>query len=355
MTTRLFDPITMRGVTMRNRLWVSPMCMYSSENGLANDFHLAHWGQYALGGAGMIVIEATGVMPEGRITSKCMGIWSDEHAQAMAPAVRFAQQQGAMVAIQLAHAGRKASANPPGQGPGFQAVDDGGWVPIGPSDDAFPTLATPRTATNTDLEQVIAAFAAAAVRSVDAGFDAIEIHGAHGYLLHQFCSPLVNSREDEWGGSFTNRTRLAIEVARAIRAAIADCVPLLYRVSATDWVDGGWTVQESIELARLLKAEGVDMIDVSSGGAVANAQIPVGPGYQVPLSAQIREGAQICTCAVGLITDAHQAAQVLADNDADAVMVARGWLRDSQLGLHWADELGEQIEWPRQYQRGRLV
>ena len=354
MTAQVFQPMTLRGLTVRNRVWVSPMCMYSCDGGTATDFHTVHYGQFALGGAGMIVIEATGVAPEGRITANCLGMFTQAHVDALSPAIAFAKAHGAAVAIQLANAGRKASAKAPHQGPGIVGLDDGGWVPVGPTDEPFPGLASPRAATTADIEGVIDAFAGAARRAVAAGVDAIEIHGAHGYLLHQFCSPLVNTRTDEWGGSFDNRTRLSVCVARAIRAVIPDEMPLMYRVSATDYVEGGWTVEDSARLSILLKAAGVDLIDVSSGGAVANVQIPVGPGYQVPSAAHIRREAAIATSAVGLITEAAQAEAVLADGAADAVMVARGWLRDPHLALTWAQDLGEDITWPREYARGRV-
>lgn len=354
MSALLFQPMTLRGLTVRNRVWVSPMCMYSCDNGVATDFHTVHYGQFALGGAGLIVVEATGVTADGRITPQCLGMWSDAHAEALAPAIAFARSHGAAVAIQLAHAGRKASAKAPHSGPGITTLEDGGWVPMGPTDEAFPGLATPTAATDADIHRVIDAFAAAAQHSVDAGADAIEIHGAHGYLLHQFCSPLVNTRTDDWGGSFENRIRLSLSVARAIRKVIPESMPLMYRVSATDYVEGGWTVEDSARLAEVLHECGVDLIDVSSGGAVAQVSIPVGPGYQVPLSSHIRSQAAIATNAVGLITEAAQAEAVLADGAADAVMMARGWLRDPHLALTWAHDLGEEIDWPRQYARGRL-
>lgn len=346
---QLFTPITIRGLQMRNRLWVSPMCMYSSEGGLASEFHRTHIGQYALGGAGLIMMEATGVVPEGRITPACLGLWSQAHAEALVPVVKFAQQQGAKVAIQLAHAGRKASANPPQVGPGITELLDGGWEPVGPTTEAFRGLATPRAATADDIAEVIKGFANAARFAVDAGFDMVEIHGAHGYLLHQFASPLVNTRTDEWGGD--GRTRLPLAVAAAVRNAIPDSMPMLYRVSATDWVDGGWSVDDTIELARGLNDAGVDMMDVSSGGAVPDVPIPVGPGYQVPLASAVRAGAEIATCAVGMIADARAAQQVLTDGAADAVMMGRQWLRDPYSGLHFADDLGVDIAWPRQYAR----
>jgi len=349
VSTPLFSPLSIRSVTFRNRLWVSPMCMYSSTDGFAEEFHRVHVGQYALGGAGLIVMEATGVVPEGRITPACLGLWSDAHAQALAPVVAFAQSQGAKVAIQLAHAGRKASAHPPHSGPGYLEPADGGWVPLGPTDEAFRGLGRPQAASAADIAHVIGAFAAAARRAVAAGFDAVEIHGAHGYLLHQFASPLVNTRDDEWGGD--GRTRLALAVAEAVRSAIPDAMPLFYRVSATDWVDGGWSVDDTVSLASGLHERGVDLIDVSSGGAVPDAAIPVAPGYQVPLAKQVRERANVMTSAVGLIDDAQAAQQVLDDGAADAVMMGRRWLRDPYSALHFADELGAQTDWPRQYGR----
>lgn len=345
----LFSPLTIRGTTFRNRLWVSPMCMYSSVDGLAAVWHQGHVGQYALGGAGLIVMEATAVVPEGRITPACLGLWSDAQMHALRPVVDIAHTHGAAIAIQLAHAGRKASANQPGAGPGFVPVDRGGWEPVGPTDEQFPNLAAPRAMTDGDIQRTIEGFATAAARAAEAGFDAVEIHGAHGYLLHQFASPLVNRRNDDWGG--LQRTRFALEVARAVRATIPDSMPLFYRVSATDWVDGGWTVTDSVELSRELHALGVDLIDVSSGGAVADAPIPVGPGYQVPLARQIRKGAAVLTSAVGLIHSADAAEQVLRDGAADAVMMGRQWLREPYSGMRFADELGVDDVWPRQYAR----
>lgn len=345
----LFSPLTVRGVTFRNRLWVSPMCMYSSTEGLASPWHEGHVAQYSLGGAGLIVMEATGVLPEGRITPACMGLWSDAHANALRPVVASAHAHGAAVGIQLAHAGRKASANPPGAGPGFVSEEDGGWVPLAPTAERFANLAAPQAMTELDIERTVAGFAAAARRAVDAGFDMVEIHGAHGYLLHQFVSPLVNTRDDEWGGK--QRMRLPLEVARAVRAAIPESMPLFYRMSATDWVDGGWSVEDSVVLARELADRGVDLVDVSSGGAVADAPIPVGPGYQVPLARAIRDGAGVLANAVGLIHSAQAAETVLRDGAADAVMMGRRWLRDPYAALHFADELGVDGPWPRQYAR----
>ncbi|MBU6212861.1 MAG: NADH:flavin oxidoreductase/NADH oxidase [Actinomycetales bacterium] len=349
VATHVFSPLSIRSVTFRNRLWVSPMCMYSCTDGFANEFHRVHTGQYALGGAGLVMMEATGVVPEGRITADCMGLWSDAHAESLAPAVAFAQTQGARVGIQLAHAGRKASANAPHRGPGFVSAADGGWTPLGPTEEPFRGLAGPRAATAADLEAVVAGFAAAARRAVSAGFDVIEVHGAHGYLLHQFASPLVNTRTDAWGGA--GRTKLALDVADAVRSAIPDSMPLFYRVSATDWVDGGWSVDDTVELSVALRAHGVDLIDVSSGGAVPDAAIPVAPGYQVPLAKQVRERAGVLTSAVGLIDEAAAAEQVLASGAADAVMMGRRWLRDPYSGVHFADALGVDAPWPRQYAR----
>lgn len=348
-SSHLFSPYTLRGLTLRNRLWVSPMCMYSSTDGMASSWHQVHIGQYALGGAGLIVMEATAVLPEGRITPACLGLWSDAHAEALRPVVDFAHEHGAAVGIQLAHAGRKASANPPSRGPGFVEPSEGGWVPLGPTNEPFPRCAQPRAMTQADIERTIDAFAAAARRAVDAGFDFVEIHGAHGYLLHQFASPLVNSRDDEWGGD--GRTRLPAEVATVVRKAIPASMPLLYRVSATDWVDGGWDIDDSVELAKVLATQGVDLIDVSSGGAVADAQIPVGPGYQVPLARSIRQQSSVPTSAVGWIHSAAEAEAVIADGSADAVMMGRQWLRDPYAALHFADELGVSVDWPTQYAR----
>jgi 2,4-dienoyl-CoA reductase-like NADH-dependent reductase (Old Yellow Enzyme family) len=325
--------------------------MYSSVDGFASDWHQVHIGQYALGGPGLIMMEATAVAAEGRITPACLGLWSDAHVEALRPVVDFAKAHGATMGIQLAHAGRKASARPPHEGSGFVEIPDGGWTPIAPTAEPFPGLAQPRAMTGEDIAQVITDFADAARRAVAAGFDVVEIHGAHGYLVHQFLSPLVNTRTDGWGGDLVNRMRLPREIARAIRHEIPAEMPLFIRVSATDWVDGGWSIDDSVELVRVLKEQGVDLVDVSSGGAVPNVQIPVAPGYQVPLAAHIRAHTGVMTSAVGLIDNAGQAEQVLAASAADAIMLGRRWLRDPYTALNFAADLGVEVEWRRQYSR----
>lgn len=349
----LFDPIRLRGVTARNRVWVSPMCQYTARDGMPGDWHLVHLGSRAVGGAGLVMAEASAVVPEGRISPADTGIWSDAQAEAWGRIAHFIEEQGAVPAIQLAHAGRKASTAPPWDGGGPVAPDAGGWPVVGPSAVAFsPEHPVPAALDADSISEVVAAFAAGATRSLAAGFRAVEIHMAHGYLLHQFLSPLSNLRDDAWGGSFEGRTRLPIQVVRAVRARWPEELPLLVRVSATDWADGGWDLEQTIELARLLQTEGVDLIDCSSGGLVPHAAIPVAPGFQVPLSAAIRETG-IATGAVGLLTAPAQAAQVIATGQADVVLLARQLLRDPYWPLHAARSLGVDVAWPAQYGRAR--
>ncbi len=290
--THLFSPLPLRGVTVRNRVWVSPMCQYSADEGVPNDWHLVHLGSFARGGAGLVMTEATAVSPEGRISPADTGIWNDEQQHAWARVVEFVRGQGATAAIQLAHAGRKASTRPPFEGRGWVPFEEGGWEPVGPSPVGSPGLVTPRELTGSDLDRVVEDFARAAGRSVAAGFDAVEVHAAHGYLLHEFLSPLSNLREDEYGGSFDNRVRLLLRVVGAVRDVVPERMPVVVRISATDWVDDGWSVDDSVALGRALRNAGVDLVDVSSGGN-APAQIPVGPGYQVPFARRIREEADI--------------------------------------------------------------
>ncbi len=355
--TYLFSPVQLRGTTVRNRVWVAPMCQYSAVDGVPNDWHLVHLGSFARGGAGLVLTEATAVSPEGRISSADTGIWNDEQREAWARIVDFLHGQGATAGMQLAHAGRKASTRPPFEGRGSVPVDEGGWETVGPSAVAFPGLATPRELTVGEIDQVVEDFALAAGRALSAGFDVLEIHSAHGYLLHQFLSPLSNQRDDEYGGSFDNRVRLLLRVVDAVRSAVPTSTPVLVRVSATDWVEGGWTPDDSVALARLLRDAQVDLVDVSSGGN-ALADIPVEPGYQVPFARRIRQEAAIPTGAVGLVTEAKQAEELLADGAADVVLLARAMLRDPHWALRAAHELGvpvgDGVDWPKQYLRAAL-
>lgn len=350
--SHLFDPLTLRGVTMPNRLVVSPMCEYSSENGLANDWHLVHLGSRAVGGAGLVLTEATAVVPEGRIAPQDLGIWSDDHVAPLARIVRFVHGQGVPIGVQLAHAGRKASTRRPWSGRGMVSIADGGWQTVGPSETAFaPDYPVPHALSAAEIAGIVDAFVAAAVRARDAGFDVVEIHAAHGYLLHQFLSPLSNARTDDYGGSFENRARVCLDVVAAVRAVWPGDLPLFVRISATDWTEGGWDIEQSIELAKRLRALGVDLIDCSSGGNVASASIPVSPGYQVPFAERIRREAGIATGAVGLITSADQAQAIVNEGRADCVLLAREMLRDPYFPLHAAQVLDRSITWPSQYLR----
>ena len=349
----LFEPLAVRGITFPNRVFVSPMCEYSSTDGFANDWHFVHLGARAVGGAGLVFTEATAVTPEGRISPEDLGIWKDEHVEMLARIVRFMHEQGSVSGMQLAHAGRKASTYRPWSGTGAVSEADGGWPNVlAPTAVAFAdNYPQPREMSKGDLAATTQAFAAAAVRAHAAGFQVIEIHAAHGYLLHEFLSPLSNRRTDDYGGSFENRTRLVREVATAIREVWPAHLPLFTRVSATEWTEGGWDLEQSVELARQLKALGVDLIDCSSGGNVATAKIPIGAGYQTPFAERIRREAGIATAAVGLITGAAQADQIIRSGQADIVLLARELLRDPYWPLHAAQELGVKAPWPAQYLR----
>jgi len=349
--TSLFEPLTLRGLTLPNRAWVSPMCQYSAVDGLANSWHLVHLGSFAIGRAGLILTEATAVTPEGRISPEDLGLWSDAHAQALAPVVEFVHGQGVAIGIQLAHAGRKASTFAPWRGHDSVPADQGGWTAVGPTAAAFGRYAVPQEMTHEDLARTRDAFVDAAKRALALGVDTVELHFAHGYLMHEFLSPLSNQRDDEYGGSLANRMRYPLEVVDAVRAVWPDDRPLLMRVSATDWVGGGWDVDSTVELAREAKARGVDFVDVSSGGNDPRQEIAIGPGYQVPFAARVRTEADIPTGAVGLITDAQQAEKILSSGSADAVLLAREMLRDPHWPLRAARELGADIVWPEQYQR----
>ena len=354
MSHGLFDPFVQRGVEMRNRIAVSPMCQYSCEDGLATDWHLVHLGARAVGGAGLVMAEAAAVVPEGRISPADLGVWKDDHVEPLARVFRFLKVQGSVPAIQLAHAGRKASTAAPWRGGGPVGPGEGGWSNIvGPTALAFDEgYRTPMELDEKGIAGVIAAFAASAARMDAAGAEVVEIHAAHGYLLHQFLSPLSNRRDDAWGGSLANRTRLVRETVAAVREVWPEEKPLWLRISATDWVEGGWDADRSVELARQVKELGVDLIDCSSGGAVPDAKIPVAPGFQVPFAERIRSEAGVATGAVGMITEPAQADAIVREGRADIVLMAREFLRRPQWPLHAAFELGAAPPMPPHYERG---
>jgi 2,4-dienoyl-CoA reductase-like NADH-dependent reductase (Old Yellow Enzyme family) len=349
----LFDPLQIRELTFSNRVFVSPMCQYSSEDGFANDWHLVHLGSRAVGGAGLVLTEATAVLPEGRISPQDLGIWKDEHIDMLARIVAFVHEQGSVAGMQLAHAGRKASTSRPWEGHDAVPESDGGWTKVvAPSALRFSdTYPMPQALTVDGIQEVVAAFAAAARRGCQAGFRVLEIHAAHGYLIHEFLSPLSNNRDDEYGGGFENRTRLCREVVAAVRSVWPKELPLFLRISATDWVDGGWTLDESIKLASELKPMGIDLVDCSSGGNVPHAEIPVGAGYQVPFAERIRRDAGVMTGAVGMITSSIQAEHIIRTEQADAVIMAREFLRNPYWPLHAARDLRKPTAWPVQYLR----
>jgi len=351
----LLSPLTIRGVTLRNRIVVSPMCQYSSVDGFADDWHLVHLGSRAVGGAALVFVEATAVTAQGRISPGDMGIWDDRHIEPLARIARFVERMGAVPAIQLAHAGRKASCAVPWKGGAFlKAPEEGGWPIVAPSPIPFvETDPPPQELDQAGINTVIAAFAAAARRAIAAGFRILEIHSAHGYLSHSFLSPLSNHRTDGYGGSLENRMRFTLEIAAAIRQVMPAQMPLFTRISATDWAEGGWDLEQSIALARCLKPLGVDLIDCSSGALVRTAKMPIAPGYQVPFAAAIRERAEILTGAVGLITDPQQANQIITSGSADLTFLARQMLRDPYFALEAEKALGASAHWPIQYERAR--
>ncbi len=353
--TSLFEPLALRGVTLRNRIGVSPMCQYSSEDGFAMPWHRVHLGAFAVGGAGLVMTEATAVLPEGRISPQDLGLWKDEHVAPLGEIAGFIRDQGAAAGIQLAHAGRKASTRRPWEGSGQVPPGEGGWEDVWapsavPFADGYPR---PRALDQAGIERVIEAFRQAALRALEAGFQVVEIHAAHGYLLHEFLSPLANRREDAWGGPFDARVRLVLEVAAAVRSVWPERLPLLVRISASDWAEGGWDVDQSVELARRLKGQGVDLVDCSSGGMVPGARIEVGPGYQVPFAERVRREAGVATAAVGLITEPEQAEAIVAEGKADLVLLARELLRNPRWPLLAAARLGVEGPWPPQYLRAR--
>ncbi|HEY7118793.1 MAG TPA: NADH:flavin oxidoreductase/NADH oxidase [Tepidisphaeraceae bacterium] len=354
--SRLFSPLALRDVTFKNRIFVSPMCQYSSDDGLPTDWHLVHLGSRAVGGAAMVMVEATAITPEGRISPWDSGIWSDAHADAFMRITDFIRRNHCVPGVQLAHAGRKASTDVPWRG--GKVLPAGrhplAWEPLAPSPIPFhPDDPPPREMTRGDIDRLVADFSAAARRAARGGFEVVEVHAAHGYLLHEFLSPLSNHRTDEYGGSFEDRTRLLLRVATEVRAAWPARWPVFVRLSCTDWVEGGWDLEQSVRLAILLKEVGVDLIDCSSGGLVPGAKIPVAPGYQVPFAFEIKHKARIATGAVGLITDAHQAEQIVAQDKADALLLARAFLRNPYWPLHAAKVLEADIPWPDQYARAR--
>ena len=351
--SQLFSPLWIRDISFNNRIVVSPMCQYSSRDGMVDDWHLVHLGSRAVGGAGLIFTEATAVSPEGRISPADLGIWKDDHIEGLRRIVKFVRGQGSEIGIQLAHAGRKASVEVPWNG--GKLVSKGGWQPVAPSAIAFDEgYGEPAELSAEGIGKVVADFKAAARRAMLAGFKVVEIHAAHGYLLHEFLSPLSNKRGDSYGGSWENRVRLLTEVVEAVRAVWPAGYPLFVRISATDWVDGGWTPEDSVRLAGLLKGVGVDVMDCSSGGVVPNVKIPVGPGYQVPFAERVR-AAGILSAAVGMITGVAQAEAILAAGQADLVVMARELLRDPYFPLHAARELGNsEMHWPLQYERARM-
>jgi 2,4-dienoyl-CoA reductase-like NADH-dependent reductase (Old Yellow Enzyme family) len=349
----LFDPLAIRDITFANRVFVSPMCQYSSTDGYANDWHFVHLGSRAVGGAGLVFTEATGVLPEGRISPQDLGIWMDDHIEPLARIVRFVHGQGSVAGMQLAHAGRKASTYRPWSGHGTIPESNGGWNNVvAPSALAFADqYPMPQALSIDGIKNIVSAFANAARRACEAGFDVIEIHAAHGYLIHEFLSPLSNHRTDVYGDSFENRTRILREIVTAVRGTWPERAPLFVRISASDWVDGGWDIQQSVELARRLKELGADLIDCSSGGNVPHAKIPVGPGYQTHFAEQIRREADILTGTVGMITSPVQAEHIIATGQADAVIIARELLRDPYWPLRAARELAQPVSWAVQYLR----
>ena len=351
MPSQLFAPLTLRSVTFHNRVFVSPMCQYSSEDGMPNDWHFVHLGSRAVGGASLVFVEASAVSPEGRITPWDAGIWSGAHALAWKRVAQFIRDHGAVPGIQIAHAGRKASCNKPWLGGKPLAPSEGAWQALGPSPIGFGAYPAPRAMTVDEIKRTVEDFRRAAGHALEAGFDVVEIHGAHGYLLHSFVSALSNQRKDDYGGSFDNRIRIALEVARAVREAWPEDKPLFYRISASDWFEGGWEIEQAVMLSRRLKDIGIDLVDCSSGGNIHEQKIKLGPGYQVPFAEAIRAGAGVPTAAVGLISDPIQAEQIVSLGQADAVCMARAFLRDPYWPRHAAKALGVELPWPDQYKR----
>ena len=353
--SRLFTPIRLRKLEIRNRIFMAPMCQYSAYDGMPSDWHLIHYGARAAGGVGLVMMEATAVSPEGRITPYDLGLWTDEQAEALRPIVSFIKEQGATPAIQIAHAGRKACSDQPWKGGLPVEQKDGGWQPLAPSALPFsPDSCIPIEMTQVDIDNVVNQFAEATKRALKAGFETLIIHMAHGYLLHEFLSPLTNRRTDSYGGNFENRSRLPLQVAKIVRELWPDDKPVMVRISATDWVEGGWDLSGSIELVRQLKSIGVDMVDVSSGGLVPDAVVPIAPGFQTSFAATIRRETGMMVSTVGLITNVTQAEHILVTEQADAVSIGRELLRNPTWPLQAAKNLGDDIHWPPQYQRAKL-
>ncbi|MBT6510645.1 MAG: NADH:flavin oxidoreductase/NADH oxidase [Rhodospirillaceae bacterium] len=352
----LFDPLTLRGLTIRNRTGISPMCQYASTDGFVNDWHLVNLGSRAVGGAGLVIAEASGVEARGRITPGCLGIWKDEHVEGLARMAAFCKDHGAATAMQIAHAGRKASVHTPWDGDFSLSPDEGAWETVAPMAESFDGADgdirhVPRAMDEADIAAVIEAFAQAARRSVEAGFEMVEIHGAHGYLIHQFYSPLTNRRDDAWGGSFTNRIKLVVEVTRACRRVMPDSMPLAIRLSCVDWAPGGWTLEDTVALAGILKSEGVDLIDCSSGFNVPGEDLPREPEWHVPFSRRLRDEASIATAAVGDIAAAGRANEIIRHGDADLALIATASLKDAHWPWHAAETLGltDKITMPKNY------
>jgi 2,4-dienoyl-CoA reductase-like NADH-dependent reductase (Old Yellow Enzyme family) len=352
--TKLFSPLTIKGVTLKNRIGVSPMCQYSAVDGFANDWHLVNLGSRAVGGAALLIAEATGVSPEGRISPEDLGLWKDEHIEKLKQITSFIKQQGGVAGIQLAHAGRKGSTQTPWLGRGAVEIKDGGWVPVAPSPIAFSAkYPMPVGLDERGLRKVVDDFAAATRRALEAGFEVIEVHASHGYLLHQFLSPLSNHRQDNYGGCFENRIRLLLQVIEGVQAVLPATAPLFVRIPGTDWAEGGWSPEDAVALAAVLKDKGVDVLDVTSGGLVEHQKIVVGPAYQLPFAAKVKKETGILTATVGMITDAKQAESILANGDADLILMAREFLRDPYFPLHAARELNADFPWPVQYERAK--
>jgi 2,4-dienoyl-CoA reductase-like NADH-dependent reductase (Old Yellow Enzyme family) len=354
MTISIMDSISIRHLAIKNRIWVSPMCQYSASEGVVGQWHQVHLGGFAAGGFGLIMVEATGIVPEGRISIACPGIWNDAQVNAFKPIISFAHSQNSKIGIQLAHSGRKGSTTIPGSENPIATQSEGGWETVAPSAINFHNMPVPRALTIEEIKELVRAWGQAAKRAVEAGFDLVEIHAAHGYLLHQFLSPLTNHRSDEYGGNLENRARFLYEVIAEVRKNIPDEMPLFLRISATDWKDGGWNLAESIEISKKARELGVDLIDVSTGGLIFDAQIPVAPGYQLPFSEKIKVSVGILTSAVGLITEANQANEIVQKGQADAVMIGRAALRNPHWASQAADILSATDLRPRQYTRATI-
>lgn len=355
--TKLFEAITIRDLTVRNRVWVAPMCQYSAEerDGVPTEWHLVHYGARATGGAGLVVVEATAVSPEGRISPWDTGIWNEEQADGWAYIIDFMHSQGAAVGIQLAHAGRKASVYREWSGHGSVPISDGGWQSISATDEAFPGYAAPRKLETAEVSDVVKEFINAARRAQDAGFDAIEIHAAHGYLIHQFLSPLTNTRNDIYGGTLENRARMLLEIVTGIRAEVGEGMPILIRFSATDYVEGGWDEEQTSTVATWCAEAGADLFDISTGGLVTGVQIPIGPGYQVPIAEYVADRVEEPVAVVGQITTGEQAEEILQRGNVDVIMIGRAELRDPMWPLRAAHDLGVEVDyWPNQYSRGKF-